>query len=143
MMRPSALKPCAMLVLALAALSAGVIAQQKGAGAGKAGVATLPERIWQDPGDMASLDLFYGAGGKGHAPDPNGTFTFVKEDLQATSPKFDIEDGQGVQWRVKLGQEPESETAATRFLWAAGYAPRDIEVYTQVVRKRIAELDAL
>ena len=70
---------------------------------------------------MASLNLFYGAGGQGHAPDPKGTFTFVKDDLQATSPKFDIEDEQGVQWKVKLGQEPESETAATRFLWAAGY----------------------
>ena len=70
---------------------------------------------------MGSLNLFYGAGGKAHAPDPNGTFTFVKEDLQATSPKFDVEDAQGVQWKVKLGQEPESETAATRFLWAAGY----------------------
>ena len=36
-------------------------------------------------------------------------------------PKFDVEDEQGIQWRVKLGEEPESETAATRFLWAAGY----------------------
>ena len=83
--------------------------------------ASLPEAIWRDPGDMASLNLFYGAGGKRHAPDPNGTFTFVKEDMEATSPKFDIEDKQGVQWKVKLGEEPESETAATRFLWAAGY----------------------
>jgi hypothetical protein len=41
--------------------------------------------------------------------------------MQATSPKFDIEDEHGVQWKVKLGQEPASETAATRFLWAAGY----------------------
>jgi hypothetical protein len=83
--------------------------------------ANLPEVIWRDPGDMASLNLFYGAGGKGHAPDPNGTFTFVKEDMQATSPKFEIEDDQGVQWTVKLDQEPQSETAATRFLWAAGH----------------------
>jgi hypothetical protein len=32
---------------------------------------------------LASLNLFYGAGGKRHAPDPNGAFTFVKEDMQA------------------------------------------------------------
>ncbi len=30
-------------------------------------------------------------------------------------------DGQGVEWKVKLGPESQSETAATRFLWAAGY----------------------
>ena len=39
----------------------------------------------------------------------------------ATSPKFDITDQQGVEWKVKLGEEPQSETAATRLLWAAGY----------------------
>ena len=70
---------------------------------------------------MASLDLLYGAGGKAHAPDPAGTFTFVSEDPAATNPKFDVTDGQGVEWKVKLGQESQSETAATRFLWAAGY----------------------
>ena len=84
-------------------------------------VATLPAVIWRDPGDVASLNLLYGIGGKEHAPDPNGTYTFVSEDLEKTSPKFDIKDEQGVKWRVKLGQEPQSETAATRLLWAAGY----------------------
>ena len=82
---------------------------------------TLPALIWRDPGDVASLNLLYGAGGKEDAPDPNGQFTFVKEDLEATSPKFEVKDDRGVEWRVKLGQEPQSETAATRFLWAAGY----------------------
>lgn len=77
--------------------------------------------IWRDPGRMASLNLLYGAGGKRHAPDAKGTFTFLKEDTQATSPKFDITDQQGIQWKVKLGGEPQSETAATRFLWAVGY----------------------
>ena len=77
--------------------------------------------IWRDPGRVASLNLLYGAGGLRHAPDPNGTFAFLKEDLLATSPKFDVVDGQGVEWKVKLGEEPQSETAAARFLWAAGY----------------------
>jgi hypothetical protein len=83
--------------------------------------AILPAVIWRDPGDIPSLNLLYGAGGKEDAPNPNGPFTFIKEDLQETSPKFDVTDDQGVEWRVKLGQEPQSETAATRFLWAAGY----------------------
>jgi len=83
--------------------------------------ADLPAVIWRDPGDISALNLVYGAGGSEHAPDPNGTYTFDKEDMNGTSPKFDVKDGQGVKWRVKLGQEPQAETAATRLLWAAGY----------------------
>jgi hypothetical protein len=120
-MRRTALNTCAILTLAVAMLSAGITAQKKDARAGKADTANLPDRIWQDPGDMASLDLIHGAGGRAHAPDQAGTFTFVKEDLLGTSPKFEVTDGQGVEWKVKLGQESQSETAATRFLWAAGY----------------------
>jgi hypothetical protein len=84
-------------------------------------VAKAPVVIWRDPGPMASLNLIYGAGGKGHAPDPTSTFTFIKEDPLGTSPKFDVTDGNGVEWKVKLGEEPHSETSAARFLWAAGY----------------------
>ena len=119
-MRRTALKFCAVLMLAVAASSACVTAQKKDTSVGKVH-ANLPERIWRDPGNMAALDLMYGAGGKAQAPDPTGTFTFVREDPLATSPKFDVVDGQGVEWKVKLGQESQAETAATRFLWAAGY----------------------
>ena len=77
--------------------------------------------IWRDPGDIGGLNLIYGAGGKEHAPDPKAEYTFVKEVMSGTSPKFDVKDKQGVEWRVKLGAEPQSETAATRLLWAAGY----------------------
>ena len=103
---------CSLLMLVMVALPAPSLALSP---------ATPHAVIWRDPGDMTSLDLFYGAGGKRHAPDAHGRFTFVKEDTQATSPKFDIVDGLGVRWKVKLGEEPSSETAATRFLWAAGY----------------------
>ena len=70
---------------------------------------------------MSSLNLLYGAGGKGHAPDARETFTFIAEDPQASSPKFTVADARGVEWKVKLGEETQSETAAARFLWAAGY----------------------
>jgi hypothetical protein len=83
--------------------------------------AHLPTVIWRDPGNISTLNLVYGAGGKEHAPDPNDTFTFEKEDMEGTSPKFDVKDGHGTKWRVKLGEEPQSETAATRLLWAVGY----------------------
>ena len=83
--------------------------------------ANQPAVLWRQPGDISTLNLVYGAGGSEHAPDPNGTYTFDKEDMEGTSPKFDVKDGQGVKWRIKLGQEPQAETAATRLLWAAGY----------------------
>ena len=38
-----------------------------------------------------------------------------------TSPKFEVKDENGITWKVKLGEEVRSETAATRLLWAAGY----------------------
>jgi hypothetical protein len=108
-------------MLVLVALPTSFTAQKLEEDKAQGNVANRPAVIWRDPGDIASLNLFYGAGGKGHAPDPNATFTFVSEDVQATTPKFDVEDEQGVVWKVKLGEEAEAETAATRFLWAAGY----------------------
>ena len=70
---------------------------------------------------MASLNLLYGAGGKDACAGPERHVHLRQGRHEGTSPKFDVEDEQGVQWKVKLGQEPQSETAATRFLWAAGY----------------------
>jgi hypothetical protein len=75
--------------------------------------------LWRDRGDITSLNLLYGAGGKEH--EPSGKFTFVKEDKQGSAPKFEVVDEQGVRWKVKLGEEVKSETAASRLVWAAGY----------------------
>ncbi len=52
----------------------------------------LPAVLWRDPGNISALNLFYGAGGREDAPDPRGTFTFDKEDMEGTSPKFDVKD---------------------------------------------------
>jgi hypothetical protein len=46
----------------------------------------------------------------------------VKEDRGGTNPKFLVRDADGVEWKVKLGLEARSETAASRIVWAAGYA---------------------
>ena len=75
--------------------------------------------LWQDPGDVASLDMTSGPGGASHQP--HGPFRFVKEDLDGTSAKFDIADADGTKWKVKLGAEAHPETAASRLVWAAGY----------------------
>jgi len=83
------------------------------------GTSTAVAGLWQDRGDITSLNLLYGPGGKEHQP--SGKFTFVKEDKQGGSPKFEVVDEQGVRWKAKLGTEAQSETAATRLVWAAGY----------------------
>jgi len=75
--------------------------------------------LWTDRGDIRALDLIGGAGGKEHQP--AGKFTFEKEDMDGSSPKFIVRDEQGVRWKAKLGPEVKSETAATRLAWAAGY----------------------
>lgn len=89
-------------------------------GASKPAQAKAPiSALWSERADLTSLNLLYGSGGKEHAP--AGKFTFVSEDKAGTAPKFEVTDEQGVKWKVKLGEEAQSETAATRLVWAAGY----------------------
>jgi hypothetical protein len=92
-----------------------------------------PAIIWVDRGDAAALDLMSGPGGTGRGPGID--FTFVKESPAGTSPKFDVEDEHGTTWKVKLGEEAKSETAATRLLWAAGYLV-DEDYYLPTMRVR-------
>lgn len=79
--------------------------------------------LWRDRGDVAALNLLDGPGGKTRAP--GNDFKFIKESLNGTAPKFDVEDENGTKWKVKLGPEVKSETAATRLVWAAGYFTDD------------------
>lgn len=75
--------------------------------------------IWREPQAVAKRNLFYGPGGV--AGQPKGRFRFIEEDKGGTNPKFIVEDARGVRWKVKLAEESQSETAATRLLWAVGY----------------------
>jgi hypothetical protein len=83
------------------------------------GVAEGPAVFWHEPGDIASRDLFYGPGGRQH--EPHGPFTFTKEDLDGTNPKFVVRDRDGVKWKVKLGEEARPETVAARLVSAVGF----------------------
>jgi hypothetical protein len=78
--------------------------------------------IWRDPGDMASLDLFYRAGGKGQ--------------ITRNIPRADAK------W---LGHRPSMLSAAQvrDGFRAAGYTRQEVETYTEAMRKRIAEFQAL
>jgi len=75
--------------------------------------------MWEDPGDISARDLFYGSGGEAHSP--KGPFTFEKEDMNGTNPKFVVHDSDGVKWKVKIGEEAGPETVASRLVWAVGY----------------------
>src|SRR3979490_2860123 len=80
-----------------------------------------PAVLWRNPVDIKFRDLYYGPGGKAHQPQPQGTFTFDKEDVKGATPKFDVVDQDRIRWRVKLGEEARPEVVASRLLWAVGY----------------------
>ena len=75
--------------------------------------------LWRDPGPIKDRDMRLGPGATHLAP--VGPFTFVKEDKSGESPKFEVEDARGTKWVVKLGEEAQAETVATRLVWSVGY----------------------
>ena len=77
--------------------------------------------LWHRPREIRARNLFWGPGGKEHAP-PHTTYTFMKEDLDGTTPKLRVRDESGFEWRIKLGREARPETAASRLIWAVGYS---------------------
>jgi len=89
--------------------------------------------LWTDPGNIAERDLFYGQGGEKHQPKPG--FTFLREDMHGTNPKFDVRDAEGKKWRVKLGEESRPEVVASRLLWAVGYFANDDYVLPEATVK--------
>ncbi|HTC86690.1 MAG TPA: hypothetical protein VK686_00260 [Bryobacteraceae bacterium] len=97
------------------------IAQKRYVAPGAAGEITHPvlTELWREPQDIRSENLFYGPGGKEH--EPKGPFTFMKEDLDGTNPKYDVRDEEGIKWKIKLGAEARPETVASRFVWAVGF----------------------
>jgi hypothetical protein len=77
--------------------------------------------LWVDPVDLEQRDLFRGPGGGPPPPAENGSFAFVERDTSGRSPGYDVRDGAGVVWSVKLGHEAQSEVVSSRLLWAIGF----------------------
>ena len=75
--------------------------------------------LWRDPADIASRNLYFGAGGA--ADQPQAPFTFEEEDMDGSNPKYVVRDRDNVKWTVKIGMEARPENAAARLVWAAGY----------------------
>jgi hypothetical protein len=76
--------------------------------------------LWQAPPDPQRRDLRHGPGGPALTPN-DGTFALVAVDDTGWSPGFDVKDAAGIEWSVKIGPEAQSEIAASRILWAAGF----------------------
>jgi hypothetical protein len=94
--------------------------------------------LWRAPSDISTRDLRYGPGSAALAPQP--PFTFVEEDKSGESPKFEVRDARGVRWSVKLGEEAQSETVATRLVWSVGYFAEEAYYFD---RARIGRLPRL
>lgn len=94
--------------------------------------------IWRPPSDIASRNLRYGPGSESLAP--KAPFTFIEEDKSGESPKFEVRDARGVRWRVKLGEEAQSETVATRLVWAVGYFAEEAYYFDRVRINRLPRL---
>jgi len=76
--------------------------------------------MWQEPGDIESRNLLLGAGGDAMKPDISHV-TFIEQKEGGWSTKYRVRDAAGNEWIAKIGKEAQSETAANRLLWAAGY----------------------
>jgi hypothetical protein len=94
--------------------------------------------MWRDPGIIATRDLRYGSGGPHLIP--TAPFTFIREDKSGESPKFEVKDAKGVTWMVKLGEEAQAETVATRLVWAVGYFAEEAYYFPSVRIRRLPEL---
>ncbi len=123
MLVPNSFRRLAIVVVgALILLPASVLLGQKDK-KDKSDKQTLPDApavLWREPTDIKSRDLFLGPGGQAMKPDLSHV-TFIKQETGGHTTKYRVRDGQGREWVAKLGNEAQSETAASRLVWAAGY----------------------
>jgi hypothetical protein len=102
----------AVFVLALALAHQGARAMQV------PGVRETPplEELWSEA-DIATSDVFLGAGGTEYLPAPQTAFRMLKKHVDG----WEVRDPQGRAWSVKYGPEAQWEVVASRLVWALGY----------------------
>lgn len=76
-------------------------------------------KLWEDRGNVGSLNLVYGIGSPEGMPKP--PLQFDKEDTTGTNPKIKVIDANGIKWNIKFDEEVHAEVAASRLVWACGY----------------------
>jgi hypothetical protein len=89
--------------------------------------------LWQEPTDIASRSLLLGPGGEEMKPDISRVVYEESPTTEGYSVKWHVRDGAGKKWVVKVGNEAQSETVATRLVWAAGY-PTEINYLVPCVK---------
>src|SRR5947209_13454960 len=124
---------CILAIALILCLPASFLGQ-KGHKKAKDGNEPLPAGtpvLWREPTDIASRDLYLGPGGEEMKPDLSKV-TFVRDEHTGHSIKYRVKDGQGRTWVLKTSNEAQSETVASRIVWAAGYYT-DITYYVPEV----------
>jgi hypothetical protein len=104
-----------LLVFALAGFSAAQDKEKK--------EKVVPEGtpvMWREPVDIATRDLYLGAGGEEMKPDLSNV-TLIKEEKGGYSTKYHVRDGSGREWSAKVGKEAQPETVAVRLMWGVGF----------------------
>jgi hypothetical protein len=79
------------------------------------------DELWIAPPDITQRDLFVGPGGDRLMPDPNDRYEVTDIKVTGTQPGYDVKDGKGREWSVKLGVESRVEVTASRIAWAIGF----------------------
>jgi hypothetical protein len=80
----------------------------------------LMAQLWVDPG-ATPRDLYWGSGGRDHAPNAGESYGFKAKDETGFSTSFDVTDRAGVEWSAKIGPEAQTEVFVSRVLWGLGY----------------------
>jgi len=109
-----------LLIVIIAFTSAASAAQDKPKNKKRKPVPRGTPVLWRAPSDIESRDLALGPGGAEMRPNLRRV-TFLKKQEGGWSTKFRVRDGAGREWVAKIGKEAQSETAAVRLVWAAGY----------------------
>ena len=95
--------------------------------------------LWRDPGEIEKLDLFHGPGGPLGKPEP--PFRFMEEHSTGSSPSLSVRDARNRVWRIKWGDEVNTETFCTRFAWACGYFVETTYFLSEGKIEGVKELD--
>jgi hypothetical protein len=75
--------------------------------------------LWIEP--EGPRDLFWGVGGKQHAPSRDVTYAVEKKDDTGFSVSYDVTSPDEVEWSAKIGPEAQTEVVVSRILWGLGY----------------------
>lgn len=112
-------KLTALVIILILAISSDATTQENKSKRKKEIADAIPI-LWREPADIATRDLYWGAGGEAMKPDLSNV-TFIEDKPGGYSIKYVVSDGAGRKWITKRREESRPETVATRLVWAVGY----------------------